>query len=158
QAYTHPDSPLPLGRSVFDPLYEAVTRHDLPLAIHPKKAIGMGMLTPVGFASYHIENQSVWPVPYMGHLASLVFEGTFERFPNRKFVCLESGSPWLPPFLWRLDRRWEALRAEVPHLKRRPSEYLREHVYFATQPIEDIDTQAELQPMLDWLGADRRLM
>lgn len=158
QVYMHPDSLMPLGRSLFDPIYEAATRHGLPVALHPKKAIGMGMLTPVGIGSYRAENFSQWSLQYMGHLASLVFSGVFERFPTLRIVCLESGFTWLPPFLWRLDRRWEALRPEVPHVTRRPSEYIAEHVFFSTQPIEGIDTRRELHPILEWLGADRRLM
>ena len=158
QVYMHPDSQIPYGRAVFDPLYAAATRHGLPVAIHPKKAAGMGMLTPVGFSSYHIENFAQWPMQFMGHLASLVFEGTFERFPTLRVVCLEAGFTWVPAFLWRLDHRWRALRAEVPHVKRPPSEYIREHVVFSTQPIENIDPARELAPLLKWMDAGRLLM
>lgn len=158
QAYLHPDSPIPFGAEPYNPMFEAAARHELPVAIHPRKATGSAMLTPVGFVSYHIENFTQWPMQAMGHLASMVFEGLFDRFPTTRIVLLELGFTWLPTFMWRLDRRWEALRAELPHVKRRPSEYIREHVYFDTQPIEDIDPRQELGPVLDWVGADSRLM
>jgi hypothetical protein len=34
---------------------------------------------------------------------------------------------------------WEARRSDLPHVRRRPSDYVREHVRFTTQPIEEVD-------------------
>jgi predicted TIM-barrel fold metal-dependent hydrolase len=38
-----------------------------------------------------------------------------------------------------MDRIWEQRRADLPLVRRRPSEYVREHVRFTTQPLEDTD-------------------
>ena len=56
--------------------------------------------------------------------------------------------------MWRLDANWLGLRSEVPWLDRRPSEILREHVRFTTQPLELIDGNDELLfKMLEAVGA-----
>jgi len=36
-----------------------------------------------------------------------------------------------------MDKHFSRLRSEVPHLKRSPSEYIREQVWFTTQPMEE---------------------
>jgi predicted TIM-barrel fold metal-dependent hydrolase len=90
-----------------------------------------------------------------GTITSLIFEGVFERFPKLRVVLIEGGFTWAPALAWRMDRAWERMRAEVPHLKRPPSEYLREHVWFTTQPIEEPETPDHLAEMIDWLGWDR---
>src|SRR5437868_6101485 len=48
-------------------------------------------------------------------------------------------------------------RAEVPHLKRRPSEYVREHFWFTTQPIDEPDQANHLRSLIEWVGVDRLL-
>ena len=45
----------------------------------------------------------------------------------------------------------------MPHLKRPPSEYLREHFWFTTQPIEEPEDPDHLVEMFDWIGWDRML-
>ena len=61
----------------------------------------------------------------------------FERFRSLKLVSVENGFAWLPSLTWRLDSAWHLLKAEVPHLKRPPSEYMRTNLWFATQPVEE---------------------
>ena len=88
-------------------------------------------------------------------LTSLVFEGVFERFPKLKVVLIEGGFAWAPALCWRMDKHWERMREETPHVKRPPSEYVREHVWFTTQPIEEPDDPQHLAEVIDWLGWDR---
>ena len=39
-------------------------------------------------------------------LASLVFEGVFERFPKLRIVIMEGGLGWIPSFKARMDKNW----------------------------------------------------
>jgi len=58
---------------------------------------------------------------------------------------------------WRLDKHWPHFRDEVPHVRRPPSEYVREHFWFTTQPIEEPDNPHDLRAVMDWIGWDRIL-
>jgi hypothetical protein len=49
------------------------------------------------------------------------------------------------------------MRDEVPHLKRPPSEYIREHIWYTTQPIEEPEKPEDLIHLFDWIGWDRLL-
>ena len=64
---------------------------------------------------------------------------------------------WAPALAWRMDKHFDKFRKEVPHLKQRPSEYLRQHVWWTTQPIEEPDQARHLTEIIDWIGWDRLL-
>ncbi len=90
-------------------------------------------------------------------LASLVLEGVFERFPKLNMVMVEAGFGWAPSLAWRFDKHFEKLHSEVPHLKRKPSEYIREQVWWTTQPMEDPERREDLFDVINWIGWDRLL-
>lgn len=69
-------------------------------------------------------------------VGSMVVEGVFARFSALRVVLIEAGFAWLLPLAWRLDRNWLRLRGETPHLRRLPGEYIREHIWLTTQPLE----------------------
>ena len=85
----------------------------------------------------------------------MVFEGVFERFPTLKVVLIEAGFGWVPALAWRLDKHCERMRSEMPHLKRKPSEYMREHVWLTTQPMEEPETPRASVDAIGWIGWDR---
>src|SRR5262249_7257450 len=47
--------------------------------------------------------------------------------------------------------------AEVPDVKRAPSEYIKDHVWFTTQPLEDAD-RASVLKLMEWMEAEKTLM
>ena len=49
------------------------------------------------------------------------------------------------------------MKDEVPHLKRAPSEYLREHIWVSTQPMEEAEEPEHLIDAMHWIGWDRIL-
>ncbi len=150
----------PVGHTKYWPILEAAAHHGLPIAFHPGGR-GMNPITGCGWPSFYYEDHVGYPQAALSHLASLIFEGAFDRWPNLKVVLAEGGYSWAVPFAWRLDSCWRMLREEVPHLQRPPSEYVRERVWFTTQPIEEPEAPASLVALLAQLeraGLGDRLM
>lgn len=147
------------GHKQYWPIYQACVEHGLPMAVHPTADVGnSGPQTSVGWYSSFLEHHTDHSQAFMAHSISLIVEGVFEEFPTLKWVLIEGGLGWAPYVAGRLDRLYPALKAETPYLKRLPSEYLREHIYFSTQPIEEPTDPAHLQHLLRMAGADRRVL
>jgi predicted TIM-barrel fold metal-dependent hydrolase len=147
----------PYGEPRYLPLFEAAAECGLAVAIH-SGGEGMGVSAHSGGAglpSFYVEWHTLGSAcSIMTHLVSLVCHGVFERFPALRVLLMEGGLAWLPGILWRLDTNWRGLRAEVPWLERRPSEVVREHVRFTTQPLEHTDGRDDLLfEMLEAAGA-----
>jgi predicted TIM-barrel fold metal-dependent hydrolase len=150
----------PLGQRVYYPIFDAALRHDLPIAVHPlSEGAGIaGPPTPVGHPSHYIEYHTLAQTGLMTHLVSMICEGVFERFPRLKFVIVEGGVAWLPPLLWRLDKNWKGLRSDTPWVKRKPSEYVLDHVRLTTQPLEEPDDPRHLRRLFEMFPAEQILM
>jgi len=150
---------LPWGHEFFHPIWEAAVRNRLPVSFHVGTPTGtMGEPTASGWPATYMELRSGFPGHFQNAVISLVCNGVFERFPDLKVVLLEGGFSWAPSLMWRLDQSWRDARREVPWLKRRPSEYIREHVRFGTQPMEEPDDPRQLLQVIDMLGSEDLLM
>jgi predicted TIM-barrel fold metal-dependent hydrolase len=158
QVMVNPYVRAPLGQPQFHPIYEAAARHNLPIAIHVNRGAGTALLVPVGYVSYFWEHHALYPLLFAAHLTSMLCEGVFEKFPTLKVVFIEGGFSWFPTLLWRLDKHWRELRSEIPALKRKPSEYVHDHIRFTSQPIEEPPNPTHLARILDWMDAEHILM
>jgi len=155
QIIVSPRTAEPLGRRKYWPIFEAAEKSGLPIGLHPAGASGGFPSTGSGWPTYYLQEHYSFETGMQAVLASLVFEGVFEKFPKLKICFIESGFTWVPAVCWRMDKHWERMRKEVPHLKRPPSEYVREHFWFATQPIEEPEHPHHLMDMINWIGWDR---
>lgn len=147
----------PIGNRKYWPIFEAACAFELPVALHPG-GTGMWLHSGAGWPSYYFEEHCGFPLAYMSQVASLITEGVFEEFPSLQVVLVEGGWSWVAPLMWRFDRSWHDLRREVPHLTRQPSEYLAEHFYFTTQPIEEPPKARQFDEALEHFGLVDRLM
>jgi len=144
----------PFGRKRYWPIFEAAQHFNLPICMHAP-ATGYHCNTPTGWVSYYIEEHVAFANPPQTIVTSMIMEGVFERFPRLRVVLVEGGFAWVPPLAWRLDSLWKRMHDEVPHVKRAPSEYLREHFWFTTQPVEESERPADLLDTIRWIGPDR---
>ena len=148
---------MPLGRRPNWPIYRAAERYDLAVGIHAGSAYRHAP-TSTGWPSYYLEDMVAQSAGFAAAVTSLVTEGVFVEFPRLKVVLLESGVTWLPSYLWRLDKTWRGVRAEVPWLARAPSAYIREHVRLTVQPFDAPPQAAQLDRIIAQIGSDEMLL
>ena len=153
-------SPRPFGNRVYHPIYEACVRHDLAVAMH-FGAEGTGTSPPPsagGYPSYYIEGRQLRSSYYAVHVVSFIFEGVFEKFPTLRMGLLEAGFAWIAPLMWKMDLDWKGLRRQTPWVKELPSHYLKKHMRFATQPMEEPDHPDALKHVIEWIDGANTLM
>ena len=146
----------PLGNRKYWKIYEAAEEYNLPIGIHFGGIAGP--ITGAGWPSYYIEDHGGMPQAFHTQVNSYVCEGIFERFPTLKVVLIEGGFAWLPPLIWRLDATWKKMRSEVPALKRKPSEYIRDHFWLSTQPMEEPPKREYFEQLLEQMDMNDKLM
>jgi uncharacterized protein len=145
---------LTLGRRQHWPIYRLAERLQLPIGIHAGSAYRYAP-TPVGWPSYYVEDYIAQSAAFENQLQSMIAEGVFSKFPELKVVAIESGLTWLSGFIWRSDKTWKGVRAEVPWLTRAPSAIIRDHVRFTTQPIDAADEADAIARLVDHIKSDR---
>jgi len=148
----------PLGSRRYWKLYEAAVRHDLPVGVHFGGGSGGHPITGAGWPSFYLEDHAGMAQTFQAHVTSLIFEGVFARFPGLRVVLIEGGVAWVAPLMWRLDRAWERMRDEVPHVAEPPSAYIRRHFWMTTQPMEEPPVPGQFLQMLGHLGMNDRLL
>lgn len=127
----------PYGHPIYEPIHEAAAEMGLPLLIWTggdATQDASTMPTAGGPPSTHAELVALGGQALMSHFASLVAMGTFEAHPDLRVVLAGGGMLWLSAVLWRLDVNHLSLRAEVPWMRRRPSELLAEQVRIVATP------------------------
>jgi predicted TIM-barrel fold metal-dependent hydrolase len=155
QILLSPRSSDPLGHRRYWPIYAAAERARRPIGLHVQGYSGGHASTGSGWPTYYLQEHYAMCGNMQATVASLVFEGVFERFPGLKIVLIEGGFAWVPALAWRMDKHWQRMRKEVPQVKRPPSEYVRDHIWFTTQPIEEPENPRDLAEIMEWVGFDR---
>lgn len=150
----------PYGDPFYHPIYEACAEMGLPFAIHLGGQGGVNS-NPIGAGptTFFWETHALLPQSAMTHVASMIAQGVFEKWPDLYFVVIECGVAWVPSLLWRLDANYKALRKETPWLKMLPSEYFKRNIRFTTQPLEQPGTKVEhLWAILEAMDGENTLL
>ena len=147
----------PLGRKRYWPIFAAACAAKLPVAVHVNSVGGGYASTAGGWPSFYLQDHHLNVHSFQAQIASLVLEGVFEHHPALRMVMIEGGFAWLPMLAWRLDKAWARMRDEVPECRRPPSEYIKQHLWFTTQPMEEPEQAGHLRDTIDWIGWDRIL-
>jgi len=144
KAFTHPD---------FDVVWRQIEEADIAVTLH----VGAdSSWDPIPLSFYN--NGSAVPehtagdapqdaLAYMGiqynaeiFLASMIFDGVFQRFPNLRVGVIELGASWVISWMKQLDQSFKAFRRiqDLSQLKLLPSEYVLKHIKLTAFPGEDI--------------------
>jgi predicted TIM-barrel fold metal-dependent hydrolase len=81
------------------------------------------------------------PFPPMQTLATMVFDGVFDRFPRLRIGVVEQGAIWVPSWMRQMESAFEAFvkhEERVRDLAMRPSDYVRRSMKFTPYPTEDV--------------------
>jgi len=99
-------------------------------------------------ADFHGGEENFRSVDYMGipgppaqTLATMIFDGVLDRFPDLRFGVIEQGAIWVPSWLRQMESAFEAFHRHEERLQRlslRPTEYVRRQVRFTPYPTEDV--------------------
>ena len=134
-----------------DPLWAMAEEAGLPVVVHVGgetklnpvyKKNGLPPVPDFHGGDDNFTSVSYMPIPEaaMQTLATLIFDGVFDRFPNLKWGAIELGASWLPGWMRSLDSAAHAfMRNEerLQNLSAKPSEIVRRQLRVAPYPHED---------------------
>jgi hypothetical protein len=146
----------PLGKRHWWPIYAAAERHGLPIGIHAGSMYRYAP-TATGWTSHYVHDYVANSQLFEDQLLSLISNGVFNKFPDLKFVLIESGVSWLPNFLWRSVKTWRGVRAEVPWVNRSPADIIRNNIRLTIQPFDAPDRDA-VERVVEQIDADHMLL
>jgi predicted TIM-barrel fold metal-dependent hydrolase len=140
-----------LAHRQWDPVWSAAQAAGMSVSFH----VGSGKPAD-DFRNDHLEAEgpaattargSVWTFLENGkHATELLLSGILPRFPDLKFISVESGLGWVPFCLEATDYHFEKCKVwkEQPEFDLKPSEYFRRQVYvnFWFERLEDHHIEA----------------
>jgi predicted TIM-barrel fold metal-dependent hydrolase len=124
----------PLAHTHWDPIWAAAQELGISVSFH----VGGGSMgtqfvdtADMGWMTNFAKVSSLIFMDNMRCIGDLIFGGVCHRFPNLKFVSVESGVGWLPSALETFDWQWRngGVRLEHPEYDLLPSEYFRRQIY-----------------------------
>jgi predicted TIM-barrel fold metal-dependent hydrolase len=136
----------PLGNAKYDPILDAMKEFDLVLTAHSEGFFPH--FTPLWTgARTWIELFGNAPAGNaMAHLAAMIVQGMFDKYPDQKVIFQEGGYWWIPDLMLRLDDFYLGAAGDIALVERKlasgerslrkmPSQYILDNVRFSTQPI-----------------------
>jgi predicted TIM-barrel fold metal-dependent hydrolase len=136
-----------------DPLWAMAQEARIPIVFHVG---GTGDLIDANYfqnglpipPDFHGGEENFRSVDYMGipgppmqTLATLIFDGVLERFPDLRIGVIEQGAIWLPSFVKQMESAFDAFHRHEERLRKlslRPTEYVQRQVRATPYPTEDV--------------------
>ncbi len=136
-----------------DPVWGLAEESGVPIVFHVG---GTGDLIDPGYfqnglpvpPDFHGGEENFRSVDYMGiphppmqTLATMIFDGVLERFPELRIGVIEQGAIWLPSWIRQMESAVEAFGRHEDRLRAlslRPGEYVRRQVRVTPYPTEDV--------------------
>jgi predicted TIM-barrel fold metal-dependent hydrolase len=147
------------GHRKYDPIFEAAQETNLPVCLHSVTIVSPAFPCQIDQFENHFARQVLsHSFAMMANITSIIHSGVPARFPGLRVVFTEAGIAWVPYMMWRMDKYYQEYRRQLPFLEKRPSEYIRERMWFATQPIEEPDDPKDLVATIEQIGGPERIL
>jgi predicted TIM-barrel fold metal-dependent hydrolase len=144
---------MPLDHPDVEPVWAAAAEYDLAVTLHTFTV--MPPYAPGGQDNWEnlwLQRSAAHPWCGMRNMAALIGCGVMDRYPGLRIGTLEAGHGWLPFWMARIDEHAETIKAALPELKHKPSEYVLSGRYF--QSIEIPEGERMTNAVMDLLGDD----
>jgi predicted TIM-barrel fold metal-dependent hydrolase len=154
-----------LGRPLTDaatmPLFDLMAHHDLPIWMHPIRAMNIPDYVGEQKSQYEIWWTFGWPYETSVAMAHMVFAGLFDKHPDLKIITHHMGG-MIPYFAGRVGPGWDQLGARtsdedltlvLKKLKKRPLDYFK--MFYADTAL--FGTKPATECGLEFFGADHTL-
>jgi len=145
----------PLDREEFLPIFELMTRRDLPVLLHPRGTNTTPNYADEDASKFLIYTNFGWPFATSMAMARLAFGGVLERFPALKVVTHHAGG-LVPFFAKRIEMAWDfneqrmGYRRDGERLPQSPLTYYR--MFYCDTAIQG--NTAALMCAYEFFGAD----
>ena len=128
-----------------DPVWARAQEAQIPIVFHVG---GTGDLIDTSYfrnglpipADFHGGEENFRSVDYMGipvppaqTLATMIFDGVLERFPDLRIGVIEQGAIWVPSWMRQMESAFDAFvkhEERLRALSMRPSDYVRRQIRF----------------------------
>ena len=147
----------PLDLPEFFPLFEMMTKYDLPIYIHPMRLIDHADYRTEPESKYNMQGTFGWPYETTAVMARLVFSGIMEKYPGLKIVTHHCGGmvPFFADRIEELSHLWERglarTQGERPLFTKAIIDYFR--LFYADTAL--YGNPSALMCGYDFFGADR---
>jgi predicted TIM-barrel fold metal-dependent hydrolase len=136
-----------------DPVWARAQEAGIPIVFHvggtgdliDKGYFSNGLPVPPDFHGGEENFRSVdymaIPFPPMQTLATMIFDGVLDRFPDLRVGVIEQGAIWMPSWIRQMESAVEAFARHEERLQAlslRPWEYVRRQVRATPYPTEDV--------------------
>jgi uncharacterized protein len=150
---------IPFGSAHYEPILAAANDAEIAIFSHPGSdhMYGDGQMAGA-YANSAFDRYVGWNGVGSAIVANLVLTGTFEKFPKLRFIFNEYGWAWLGPVMRRLDDVWESTPEKLPFVKRRPTEYILDHVRVVSQPALETPSPRYENIVLEEIHAERTMV
>ncbi len=147
----------PMGHSpshiALDPVWRQAEEAGIPVVFHvggtgdliDRAYFDNGLPIPADFhggaENFRSVDYMAIPFPPMQTLATLIFDGVLDRFPDLRIGVIEQGCSWLPSWMKQMESAMDAFGRHEERLQKlslRPTEFVERQVRVTPYPTEDV--------------------
>lgn len=147
----------PMGHSpshiALDPVWRQAEEAGIPVVFHvggtgdliDRAYFDNGLPIPADFhggaENFRSVDYMAIPFPPMQTLATLIFDGVLDRFPDLRIGVIEQGCSWLPSWMKQMESAIDAFGRHEERLQKlslRPTEFVERQVRVTPYPTEDV--------------------